>query len=74
MAVIYVSGIYWIDPNGGGIADAIKGFCIFGDSVDKAQTCLVPQVEEVSVLLNFEHSLGNLFNCIIMCCFSKHYR
>lgn len=41
------NGMYFIDPNGGGISDAIEVFCKFdGDKLDKTQTCLVPKVEE----------------------------
>jgi len=40
-------GLYWIDPNGGGISDAIQVQCEFkfGDKLDKTQTCLTPTVE-----------------------------
>jgi len=38
------NGLYWVDPNGGGIADAFEAFCRFSDQeLDKTQTCLVPE-------------------------------
>jgi len=41
------NGMYWIDPNGGGIADAIEVFCRFDQKKpDKTQTCLVPRTEK----------------------------
>jgi len=40
------NGMYWIDPNGGGVGDAIEVFCRFSDKVDATQTCLVPRVEK----------------------------
>jgi len=41
------NGHYWIDPNGGGISDAIRVFCRFDqEKFDKTQTCLVPKKEE----------------------------
>lgn len=40
------NGMYWIDPNGGGIADAIQVFCRFDqEKLDRTQTCLVPATE-----------------------------
>lgn len=37
------NGLYWVDPNGGGIADAIQVFCRFNnENLDDTQTCLVP--------------------------------
>lgn len=40
------NGDYWVDPNGGGVADAIKVFCRFDQKeLDKTQTCLIPQTD-----------------------------
>lgn len=40
------NGMYWIDPNGGGVADAIEVFCRFDqERLEKTQTCLVPDTE-----------------------------
>lgn len=41
------NGHYWVDPNGGGIADAIEVFCRFDqEKLDRTQTCLVPATEK----------------------------
>lgn len=41
------NGMYWVDPNGGGIADAIEVFCRFDqEKFDKTQTCLVPSTDK----------------------------
>lgn len=41
------NGYYWIDPNGGGISDALRVFCRFDqDKPSKTQTCLLPDEEE----------------------------
>lgn len=40
------NGVYWIDPNGGGVSDAIEVYCRFNqDRPDKTQTCLRPEKE-----------------------------
>jgi len=40
------NGFYWIDPNGGGVSDAIQVFCRFDqEKPDKTQTCLIPNTE-----------------------------
>lgn len=39
------NGMFWIDPNGGGVSDAIEVFCRFADTLDATQTCLVPRTE-----------------------------
>lgn len=41
------NGNYWIDPNGGGVSDAIEVFCRFNaETIDKTQTCLEPATTE----------------------------
>lgn len=41
------NGMYWVDPNGGGVSDAIRVFCRFDqEKFDKTQTCLVPTKEK----------------------------
>ncbi|RUS72458.1 hypothetical protein EGW08_019775, partial [Elysia chlorotica] len=40
------NGLYWIDPNGGGISDAFQVHCIFSDkNIDKTQTCVLPKIK-----------------------------
>lgn len=40
------NGMFWVDPNGGGVSDAIEVFCRFADKLDATQTCLVPNTEK----------------------------
>lgn len=44
-----LAGLFWIDPNGGGVADAIQVFCKFSaEDLEETQTCLVPTTSKVS--------------------------
>jgi len=41
------NGMYWIDPNGGGIKDAIQVLCRFDQKkLDRTQTCILPKTED----------------------------
>lgn len=43
---LLIPGYYWIDPNAGGISDAIKVFCKMDG--DNTETCLETTTENVS--------------------------
>lgn len=57
--------MYWIDPNGGSTSDAIEVFCRFTTDAEKAQTCLVPQSEQVGGSVSKYPQKHDIFNSII---------
>jgi len=56
------NGFYWIDPNAGGISDAIEVFCRFDqDNPDKTQTCLVPRTDSYGKQAWFKTKKNRLY-------------
>lgn len=46
MFFLFMTGMFWLDPNGGATEDKFQAFCQFADSM----TCVSPVTATVSII------------------------